>query len=97
MKVLALEIESPGTPAESFVPYLREEARAVWQLYRSGTVREAHFRADQKAAVLVLEATDRDEAERVLADLPLVKHGLIRFEIIPLQPYPGWERLFSDV
>jgi hypothetical protein len=69
----------------------------VWQLYSSGTIREAHFRADHRTAVLVLEARDREEAERILAELPLVKNGLIRFELIPLQPYPGWERLFSAV
>ena len=30
-----------------------------------------------------------------LGALPLVKAGLIEFELIPLRPYPGLERLFK--
>ena len=30
-----------------------------------------------------------------LALLPLVKAGLIAFEVIPLKPYPGLARLFG--
>ena len=36
-----------------------------------------------------------DEAEGLLDTLPLVKEGLIEFEVIPLAPYPGFERLFG--
>jgi len=32
----------------------------------------------------------------VLATLPLVKEGLITFEIIPLAAYPGFSRLFEN-
>jgi hypothetical protein len=31
----------------------------------------------------------------VLASLPMVAAGLIRFEIVPLRAYPGFTRLFS--
>jgi len=30
-----------------------------------------------------------------LNTLPLVKEGLITFELIPLKAYPGFERLFE--
>lgn len=94
MKILALEVESPGAAAEDFAPHLESEARALWSLQQSGLVREAHFRADQKTAVLVLEAEGIEEARRALAELPLVRAGLIDFELLPLVPYPGYERLF---
>ena len=31
----------------------------------------------------------------MLDSLPLVQAGLIRFEVIPLVPYPGFERLLE--
>jgi hypothetical protein len=36
------------------------------------------------------------EAQRLLETLPLVQAGLITFEVIPLIPYPGFERLFGE-
>jgi hypothetical protein len=46
--------------------------------------------------VLVLECADVQEAKRVLETLPLVRQGLIEFEIIPLLPYSGLSRLFAE-
>jgi hypothetical protein len=45
--------------------------------------------------VLVLECGSGDEAQRYLADLLLVRAGLIQFEVIPLRPYLGFARLFE--
>ena len=96
MKILAMEIETEGVKPEQYKPHLKEEARRVWELYQSGTIRELYFRADRSEAVLILECADVDEARGVLASLPLVQAGLIRFEVIPLIPYPGFARLFGN-
>lgn len=96
MKILAVEREIDGIPDEAFPPYLKAEAARVWELYQSGILREMYFRQDQHAAVLVLECENGKEAQNVLDSLPLVKEGLIRFEIIPLTAYPGFARLFSN-
>jgi hypothetical protein len=53
MRILALEIECDGATPEAFAPHLEDEARALWALQQSGFVREAYFRADRHAAVLV--------------------------------------------
>ena len=95
MKILALEVEQPGASAADFVPHLQVEARAVWDLTQAGTIREVYFRSDRSLAVMILEAADTQQAEAILGDLPLVKAGLIRFEVIGLQPYPGFGRLFK--
>lgn len=95
MKLIALEIEKEGLTSEDFQPYLKDEARAVWELYKQGIVCEIHFRADQHTAVITLECESADEAKSLLDELPLVKNGLITFNIIPLKPYTGFERLFS--
>jgi hypothetical protein len=95
MKFLALERELPNAIAEAFQPLLNAEARGVWELQQSGALREIYFNADQHSAVLMLECTDIEAAQRLLATLPLVQAGLIIFDIIPLVPYDGYARLFG--
>ena len=94
MKILALEKERPGTASDDFAPHLQAEARALWDMLQAGTLRGIHFRDDRAAAVLILEAESTRQAETALAQLPLVKAGLIEFEVIGLRPYPGFARLF---
>ncbi|MFY9728264.1 MAG: muconolactone Delta-isomerase family protein [Bryobacteraceae bacterium] len=96
MKVLALEREVPGVTDDRFTEAILEtEARKAWELYQSGVLRELYFSADKHEAVLVLESGSADEARKQLAELPLVRAGLIDFQIIPLVAYPGFERLFG--
>ena len=94
MKFLAIEREAPGVAPDRFQPSLEAEAVRAWELYQSGLIRELYFRADRSEAVLVLECASLEEAQQTLATLPLVREGLIAFEIIPLIPYPGFRRLF---
>ncbi len=97
MKILALEKEIGGVVPAAFTPaLLKREANRVWKLQQSGVLRETYFRADRSDAVLILECADAAEARRVLATLPLVRAKLITFEVIPLRPYPGLARLFSE-
>jgi hypothetical protein len=108
MKILALEQEMPATTSEQCAPHLKAEAARIWELYKSGKLREIYFRGDRRLhrtahgavpvseAVLVLECADVEQAHQVLDTLPLVREGLIRFEVIPLVPYPGFERLFGE-
>jgi hypothetical protein len=95
MKIIALEIESPTATPAHFEPHLRAEARHVWDLQQRGIVREAYFRADRHTAVLVLECEDLAQARELTAEFPLVRQGLIHFDLIPLQPYSGLSRLFG--
>jgi muconolactone delta-isomerase len=95
MKFLALEREIPNATAEAFQPLLKDEARAVWGLQQSGTMREVYFNSDQHTAVLVLECSNIEAARQLLATLPLVQAGLITFDVIPLVPYDGYARLFA--
>jgi hypothetical protein len=95
MKILALEKDIPGAPAGDNTALLQDEARAVWELMHSGVIREIHFRDDRSQAVILLEAGGVAQAQALLAQLPLVKAGLIAFEVIGLRPYPGFARLFK--
>lgn len=96
MRILALEVDKTEGTADDFQPLLAGEARKVWELYQEQVIREMYFRADRKAAVLILECQDIEAAKQRLAELPLVSAGLIDFELIPLVPYPGLARLFTD-
>jgi len=97
MKLIALERPVPGVADEAFTAeILREEALRAWDLYQSGALRELYFRADRKEAVLFLEAEDVAAGKRILGELPLVREGLIDFELVPLAPYPGFSRLFAS-
>ena len=96
MKILAIEKEVPGvTEAQFTEAILHAEAAKAWDLYQSGVLREMYFSAEKHEAILMLEAGNAEEARSQLARLPLVRAGLIDFEIIPLVPYPGFGRLFT--
>jgi len=95
MKILAIENAYEGKSSKDFIPFLEDEAKAVWQLYKKDIVREIYFRSDQSSAVVILESESVESATKVLDELPLVKEKLIYFEFIPLVPYPGFERLFK--
>jgi hypothetical protein len=97
MKILAIEHELPGVKSTAFTPELkRAEAARAWELYQAGTFRELYFCRDHPSAVLMLECADEAAAEDILNTLPLVKAGLITFELMPLIPYPGFGRLFGE-
>ncbi len=96
MKILAIEREGPGAGSENTHSLLKAEAKRVWDLHAAGVIREIYFRSDRREAVLMLECSGVDEANRILSSLPLVKAGSIRFEVIPLSAYTGFERLFAD-
>ena len=96
MKILAIEKESENTKLQDFKPLLKAEAKRVWELYQQNIIREMYFRQDISRAVLILECENVEEAQKVLKTLPLVRENLIYFELIPLVPYPGFSRLFSE-
>ena len=43
-----------------------------------------------------METADKNSAEKLLNDLPLVKSGIIKFDVIELKPYTGFERLIIN-
>ena len=97
MKILVLEKEIAGVKPLDFTQEIkREEALKVWELYQDGIIRELYFRPDLNTAVLVLECRNVREAEKLLDSLPLVREELITFEVVPLVPYSGFSRLFTQ-
>ncbi len=96
MKVLAIEKEVPGASPNDYQPHLRAEAQRAWELYQLGIFREMYFDRDTHCIVIVMECDSVDEAKEHLDTLPLVRAGLIRFEVMGLEPYSGFSRLFAN-
>jgi len=92
MKILAIEKEIKGAKWDKVGDLLKNEARHVFELYLSDSLREIYF-TENKNAVLVLESEDKMVAKKLLNSFPLVKSGKIEFEIMELRPYNGYERL----
>ncbi len=94
MKILAMECETEHADWSGAQPLLADEARHVYDLYLKNVVREIYF-TEAHEAVLILECGSVDEAQQLLDALPLVKSGLIRFELTRLLPYDGYSRLMG--
>ena len=96
MKILAIEKKVKEVKDKDFTKViLRKEAKRAWELCRNGTIREMYFTEENNLAVLILETVNKKEAVKILNTLPLVREKLIAFDIFPLLPYNGFERLFK--
>lgn len=96
MKILAIEKGMPNLTGEDFRPHLKAEAARVWELYQEGIIREISFDRNTHNAVITMECKDAKEAGEYLNTLPLVKEKLIIFEVMELEPYSGFSRLFGN-
>ena len=92
MKYLAAEKEIEGSDWFNSEVILKEEAKTALKLFEQGLIREMYF-DEENCAVLILECQSKAAAEQMLAQLPLVKAEMIKFEIRELKPYTGFSRL----
>ena len=94
MKILAIENEIEGIEWENLGDLLKDEAQHVFNLYLSDSLREIYFTEDKKA-ILVIETEDKKTAITLLDTLPLVMSGKIKFKVMELRPYNGYERIMK--
>lgn len=95
MRFLTLEVEKQIVKWDEVEPgLLKEEARCIYDLQQADIIRQIHFNADSRTAVIEWECTTVDMIREKILSLPLVRAGYIEFEIIPIQPYTGYNRLF---
>ena len=74
---------------------LKEEAKYVWAIQKKGILRNIWFTVKDRNAVLMIEEENEENVRTILDKLPLVREKMIRYTIITLEPYDGYERLFS--
>lgn len=93
MKILAIEKEIEGVDWDAVSKdLLKQEAVRIFKMYLAEQLREHYFN-EYKCAILVLECNSMVQAQDLLGELPLVKSGLVTFEVMELHPYTGYERL----
>jgi hypothetical protein len=95
MKLLCLDIPQPGASMDKYQPHMLAEVRGAWQLYKSGFVREIYFRQDRPGVIIIAECDSVETARQIMREFPLVKAGLIDWEMIPIGPMVSWEMLFA--
>jgi hypothetical protein len=95
MKILAT-LRSPDgiDPRDAVIKHAHEELQALWDMYRTGLVREM-YSPGGLGAILVLEAQSLDDAAKRLADLPLLRNQIMRLELTELQPFSALQMLFG--
>jgi len=95
MKILALIDVVAGAPIEKIRAELASEVRASWELFAAGALREVYATAAPSRVVFVFEAADPEEAAGRLDDMPLIKAGHLKYELIELRPFTNWSLLFA--
>jgi len=94
MRVLAILRPPAGTDVrDAVMQRAEEEMRSLWELYRTGLVREM-YSPGGPGAVLVLEADSLEDARERLA-LPLLAEGIMSLELIELHPFAALQMLFA--
>lgn len=94
MKILAIEKELADIDWSIENNTLEKEAKQAYQLYLSGYFREIYFNEFHNA-VIILECESIEKANELLNSLPLVKKGMIAFELMQLNPYTGFDRIMK--
>jgi len=94
MKLLAIEKETNSVNWNEETETLINESYQVYHLFQEGIIRDIYF-TENENAVIVLECASKDEAFSILATLPLVKAGLIGFDVMELRPYSGFDRIIQ--
>ncbi len=95
MQILALSRRLSGTTPEQIAAHAAAEARAAWQLHLAGVLRSANMCPERPGSMLVLECASLEAAREHLRSLPMVRDGLIDFDLSRLLPYTGWQALFA--
>jgi len=92
MKILAIEKETTKVNWNEENEILINESYQVYHLFQEGIIRDIYF-TENYDAVIMLECASKQEAQQVLDTLPLVKAGLITFDVMELRPYTGFDRI----
>ena len=96
MKFLAMSKRVPGVPDAEVTKHGEAEALAVFRFMQDGTFDQIYYSADWKGAVLFVHAPSRQEAQKLLGTLPMVRAGCITFDLYGLAPFDHYARLFRD-
>ena len=87
MKIVIVNHRSEDHGPDDFAPLLSAEAKKAFELMEDDFIRELYSRRDGMGAVLIVEAESEEDARARMAELPLVKAGLLRCEYYPVKAF----------
>ena len=73
---------------------LKQEAKVLWDLQKKNIIRNIWFTKNTREAILIIEEKDSIRTKEIIDTFPLVKEGLITYDLVELVAYDGFERLF---
>lgn len=83
MKVFA--IATPKHTSDKFQPYMPAEVSATLQHYLDGTIEQFWFR-EKVGPIFLMNVESVEQAQKSLAELPLVVNNLMTYEVFPVIP-----------
>ena len=83
MKFLAI-----STNSDDPTPHISAEIARTVELVEAGVLERVLLKADRSGAVLVLDVADAAAARAAVDSLPLVQHGVTRFDLTELMEVP---------
>lgn len=86
IKFLGIGTFKPTARPEVWKPMLPSEARTAIGMYLAGKVDQWYVKQDNTGIVFVLNATNMDDARKIVDQLPLVSSGQMQFELVGLGP-----------
>ena len=75
---------------EDFAPILEPQSQYALTLFAEEKIREIYSLADDKGALLIVEANNVEEARQAVESSPMAKAGLMSVEVYGLKPYRGF-------
>ena len=91
---LVITHDKPNVNWKEQEQLLKQEAKVLWDLQKKGIIRSIWFTKNTREAILIIEAEDTIRTKEIINTFPLVKEGLITYDIVELVAYDGYERLF---
>ena len=91
---LVITHDKPNVNWKEQEQLLKQEAKVLWDLQKNGTIRSIWFTRNTREAILIIESESILRTKEIINSFPLVKEGLITYDIVELIAYDGYERLF---
>ncbi|MFK5971318.1 MAG: hypothetical protein QM487_14530 [Candidatus Marithrix sp.] len=95
MQIMMVSHLASGITFEDTIPYSKKEAKKAWEYYTTGRYRQMYGRLDEGGVVVIMEAKSMEEAYKAVDQMPLVKNGLVEYDLIPLGSFFPWTSLFD--
>ena len=91
---LVITHEKPNVNWKEQEQLLKQEAKVLWDFQKKNIIRNIWLTKNTREAILIIESENFLRSKEIIDTFPLVKAGLITYDIVELVAYDGYERLF---